>query len=110
MGAARALTAKFSQYLVYKETVNLIATLNTSNAGAIKVKFGISLISLVGSLKVQLPVREIVFYIICTNTPFLISLRDLNSLGYYYNNLTNKVVTPTLIVPVAQQFGHPFLL
>jgi len=65
---------------------------------------------LVGSLKVQLLVGEIMFYIIYANTPFLISLRDLNSLGCYYNNLTNKVVTPILTVPVAQQFGYPFLL
>jgi len=51
---------------------------------------------------VQLPVGEIVFYVIYANTLFLISLRDLNSLDYYYNNLTNKVVTPTLTVLVAQ--------
>jgi len=98
--AARALTTRFGQYLAYKETVNLIATLDTSNAGAIKVKFGIGLILLVGSLKVQLLVGEIVFYIIRANTLFLISLQDLNSLGYYYNNLTNKVVTPILTMPV----------
>jgi len=64
----------------------------------------------IGSLKVQLLVGEIVFYIIRADTPFLISLQDLNSLGCYYNNLTNKVVTPTSTVPVAQQFGYPFLL
>jgi len=101
MGAAKALTTKFGQYLAYKKTVNLIATLNTSNAGAIKVKFGISLTLLVDSLKVQLLVGEIMFYIIRANTPFLISLQDLNSLGCYYNNLTNEVVTPILTVPVA---------
>jgi len=50
---------------------------------------------------VQLLVGEIVFYVIYANTPFLISLRDLDFLGCYYNNLTNKVVTPTLTVPVA---------
>jgi len=100
MGAARALTVGFGQYLIYKETVNLIATLNTFNAGAIKVKFRIGLTLLVGSLKVQLLVGEIVFYVICANTPFLISLRDLDSLGCYYNNLTNKVVTPILTVLV----------
>jgi len=41
-----------------------------------------------------------VFYIIHANTLFLISLRDLNFLGYYYNNLTDKVVTPILTVLV----------
>ena len=50
--AAKALTIKFGQYLIYKETVNLIAILNTFNAGAIKVKFRIGLILLVGSFKV----------------------------------------------------------
>jgi hypothetical protein len=55
---------------------------------------------LVGSLKVQLLVGEIVFYIIYTNTPFLISLRDLDFLNCYYNNFTDKVVTPILTVPV----------
>ena len=42
MGAARASTAGFGQYLAYKETVDSTATLNTFNAGAIKVKFRIS--------------------------------------------------------------------
>ena len=101
MGAARALTARFSQYLVYKETVDLTATLNTFDAGAIKVKFGIGLMSSVGSVKVQSLVGEIIFHVMHTDTPFLMSLRDLDSLGYYYNNLTDKVVTPTSTVPMA---------
>ena len=48
----KILTTRFSQYLIYKETVNLIAILNTFNASTIKVKFGIGLILLIGSLKV----------------------------------------------------------
>ena len=52
MGAVKVLTTRFSQYLIYKETVDLIAILNTFNAGAIKVKFKISLILLIGSLKI----------------------------------------------------------
>ena len=96
----KALTARLGQYLVYKETVDLIAIFNTSDASAIKIKFKIGLILSVDSLKVQLLVGEIVFYIIYTDTPFLISLQDLDSLSYYYNNFTNKVVTPILIVLV----------
>ena len=109
-GAARASTAGFGQYLAYKETVDSTATLDTSDAGAIKVKFGIGSTSSVGSLKVQSPVGEIVFHVVRADTPFLMSLRDVDSLGCYYNNLTDKVVTPTSTVPVARQFGHPFLL
>jgi hypothetical protein len=96
----KALTAGFSQYFIYKETVDLIAIFNTFNTGAIKVKFRIGLILSVNSLKVQLLVRETVFYIIYTNTLFLISLQDLDFLDYYYNNLTNEVVTPISTVPV----------
>ena len=101
IGAARVLTTRFSQYLIYKETVDLTAILNTFNAGAIKVKFKIGLILSVGFFKVQSLVKEIVFYIIYANTPFLISLQDLDSLSCYYNSLTNEVVTPILTVPVA---------
>jgi hypothetical protein len=96
----KALTAGFSQYFIYKETVDLIAIFNTFNTGAIKVKFRIGLILSVNSLKVQLLVRETVFYIIYTNTLFLISLRDLDFLNCYYNNLTDEVVTSILTVPV----------
>ena len=50
--AVRALTTRFGQYLIYKETVDLTAIFNTFNTGAIKVKFRINLILLIGSLKV----------------------------------------------------------
>ena len=40
------------------------------------------------------------FYIIYTDTPFFINLQDLDFLNYYYNNFTNKVVTPILTVLV----------
>ena len=99
-GAARVSTAGFSQYFIYKETVDLTAILDTSDAGAIKVKFRIGLMLLVGSLKVQSLVGEIVFYVMCADTPFLMSLRDLDSLNCYYNNLTDEVVTPTSTVLV----------
>ena len=102
MEAARASTAEFGQYFAYKETVDLIATLNTFDAGAIKVKFGIGLMSSVGSLKVQSLVGEIVFYIMRADTPFLISLQDLDSLGCYYNNFIDEVVTPISTVPVVR--------
>ena len=50
--AVRVLTTRFGQYLIYKETINLTAILDTFDAGAIKVKFGIGSISLINSLKV----------------------------------------------------------
>ena len=100
MGVVKALTTRFSQYLAYKEIVDLTAIFNISDAGAIEIKFRIGLTSSVGSLKVQSPVGEIIFYIIYTDTPFFINLQNLNSLNYYYNNFINKVVTPILTVLV----------
>ena len=92
-----AIKSTVSLYIKY--WLNLVV--NTFNTGAIKVKFRIGLILLVNSLKMQLLVGEIVFYIICADTPFLINLQDLDFLGCYYNNFTNEVVTPILIVLVA---------
>ena len=37
-------------------------------------------------------------------------LADLDSLCCHFNNLTDKIVTPTTEVSVIRQFGHPFVL
>jgi hypothetical protein len=44
------------------------------------------------------------------NTPFLLSLGDIDTLGIYFNNLTNILITPRGDVLVVRRFGHSFLL
>ena len=44
------------------------------------------------------------------DTPFLLSLGDIDKLGIYLNNLTNVLVTLGGDVPVVRRFGHSFLL
>ena len=44
------------------------------------------------------------------DTPFLLSLGDINKLGIYFNNLTNILVTLGGNVLVVQRFDHSFLL
>ena len=43
-------------------------------------------------------------------TPFLLSLDNIDTLGVYFNNLTNVLVTQQGNVPVVRRFGHSFLL
>jgi hypothetical protein len=45
-----------------------------------------------------------------TDTPFLLSLDDLDRLKCEFRNLTDELVTPKTTVKVHRQFGHAFLL
>jgi hypothetical protein len=44
------------------------------------------------------------------NTLFLLSLGDIDTLGIYFNNLTNILITLRGDVLVVQRFGYSFLL
>jgi hypothetical protein len=50
------------------------------------------------------------FYIVNANTPFLLSLANMDRLHVYVNNLTDHLITPSGPVSVVQWFGHLFLL
>ena len=64
----------------------------------------------IGTVQVNTPIGSIVFHVVEADTPFLLSLRDLDKLGFYFNNLKNCLVSPSVSVPVVRRFGHPFLL
>jgi hypothetical protein len=42
---------------------------------------------------VLIPIRTVEFYIINTNTLFLLSLVDINKLKVFLNNITNILIT-----------------
>ena len=44
--------------------------------------------------------------------PFLLYLRDLDQVGFYFNNLTNRLISSNSNkqVPVTRLYGHPFLI
>src|SRR6266516_285391 len=107
-GASKISTAGYGQYLAYKRINN--ATVDTTNAGAINVQFGIGSTSSIGSVMVNTPVGSIEFHIVKADTPFLLCLADMDALEVYYNNLRNVLIAPTKSVPVFRRFGHPFLL
>jgi len=106
--ALKRLIVGYGQYLVYRKTHNTV--INTLKAGAINIQFSIGFTSSISSVTVNTLVGNIKFYIIKANTPFLLCLADIDMLKVYYNNLKNVLVTPTKLVPVIRQFGHPFLL
>jgi hypothetical protein len=109
-GAAKVSTAGFGQYLAFQNCVDPDAILDKSTAGAVKIQFGIGTTPSVGSLIVNTPLGDVEFHIVQADTPFLLCLADLDSLRCHFNNLTNKVVTPTTEISVIRQFGHPFVL
>jgi len=77
----------------------------------VKVQFGISSTSSIGSAIVNTPISQVEFHIMHAKTPFLLSLADMDKLGVYFNNLTNSLITSTSnSVPVVRRFGHSFLL
>ncbi|SLM34156.1 hypothetical protein LPUS_02861 [Lasallia pustulata] len=107
-GASKRSTAGYGQYLAYKKINNI--PVDISKAGAVDVQFGIGSTSSISSIIVNMPVGRIEFHIVKADTPFLLCIADMDNLKVYYNNLENVLVTPTKLVPVTRQFGHPFLL
>src|SRR6266568_8258316 len=106
--ALKRSTAGYRQYLVYRKTYNTV--INTLEAGAINIQFGISSTPSISSITVNTPVSNIKFYIVKADTPFLLCFADMDILKVYYNNLKNVLVPPTKSVPIIRRFGHPFLL
>ena len=107
-GASKYSTAGHKQFLALKKISN--AYLDTTKAGPIKVQFGIGSSTSLGTTILNTPIGNIQFYIVDADTPFLLSLLDMDRLGAYYDNLQNLLVTPKGKFPVFRRFGHAFLL
>lgn len=107
--ASKHSTAGYGQYLAYKKD-NRNISIDITKAGAINVQFGINSVSSEGSIIVDTPIGRIEFHIVKTDTPFLLSLADMDCLKIYLNNVKNILVTKDQTIPIVCQFGHPFLL
>jgi hypothetical protein len=106
-GASRKSTAGYGQYLAYKKVHD--TAINTMTAGAINVQFGIGSTPSIGSIIVNTPVGQAEFHIVKADTPFLLCLKDMDTLGVYYNNLKDLLVAPSRTIPVVRRFGHPLI-
>jgi hypothetical protein len=107
-GASIHSTAGQGQFQALQRTEDII--LDESTKGMVTVQFGIGTSSSIGSTRVNTPIGQVEFHVMPANTPFLLSLADMDKLKVYFNNLTNTLITPHGSVPVVRRFGHSFLL
>ena len=108
-GASRRSTAGYGQYLAYKR-ITKDANIDTTQAGAINVQFGIGSTPSIGLITVDTPIGNVDFHVVQADTPFLLCLTDMDNLRTYYNNVTDMLITPSAKLPITRRFGHPFLL
>ncbi len=103
-------TADYEQYLAF--TKNTPIELDPTKAGAVNVQFDIGSTPSIGSLTIDTPFELVEFHVIKADTPFLLSLADMNRLKVYFNNVENTLfmTTKNRSLPVIRRFGHGFLL
>jgi hypothetical protein len=106
--ALKRLTAGYGQYLAYKKVYD--TTIDVTKAGTVNVQFSIRSTPSIRLITVNMPVGQAEFHIVKADTPFLLCLKDIDTLGVYYNNLKDLLIAPSTTVPVIRRFGHPFLL
>jgi len=80
ISASKKSTTGYRQYLVYKTTVNDNTDINTMQAGAVNVQFGISLTALIKLVAVKTLIGLVNFHIVKADTPFLLYLADMDRL------------------------------
>lgn len=108
-GASMKSTAGHGQFQALQK-MDKELQLDESTSSAVTVHFGIGSTSSIGSALIRTPIGQIRFYIMEAETPFLLSLEDMNQLGVYLNNLKNTLVTKSGDIPVVPRFGHVFLV
>ena len=108
-GAATRSTGGIGQLKALQRIDNKII-LDKDYAGSADFVFGIGKTSSIGVINLDTPVGKITFHIVDVNTPFLLCLADLDKLGAFFNNLTNKIIQTNRSHPVIRRYGHAFLL
>jgi hypothetical protein len=111
-GAAEVSTAGYAQYLAYRRVAKG-AIIDLSTTGQASIRFGAGdPLDSIGSIDVETPVGNIQFHIVEAMTPFLLSLKDMDQLGVYFDNTKNMLIRkdPYMTAPIVRRFGHPFLM
>ena len=110
-GAAGKSTAGYRQYQAYQRLFGNIQ-IDNSKEGAVNATFGIGSTKSVGSITIDTPIGQCEFHIVQANTPFLLSITDMDIKGIMLDNLQNKLISSksNISVPVVRCFGHPFLM
>lgn len=85
-------------------------TIDISKASVIDVQFDINSILFIRSIFIKISIRYIKFYIVKANIFILFSITDINSLGFYFNNIDNLLILKNIYISVICYFNHSFLL
>ncbi|KAI0996600.1 hypothetical protein K3495_g11583 [Podosphaera aphanis] len=107
-GASKNSSAGYSQYQALCKVVD--TPINTSTAGTVKDQFGIGYTTSIDSLILTTPIGDIEFHIVKADTPFLLTLPDMDKLGVNHDNIHKSLVSPSTKVPIIRRFGHAFLI
>jgi hypothetical protein len=98
----------YEQYLAFIK--NTPIDLNRTKRETVNVQFGIESTPSVESLTIDTPIGLVKFHVIKTDTPFLLSLADMNRLKVYFNNVENLLIDTIKALPIIRRFDHDFLL
>jgi hypothetical protein len=84
--------------------------LDESRAGVAKVRFGPGTpITSIGTIDVDTPIGMVTFHVIPSETPFLLSLNDLDQRHAELANLNNVVVQGSKKIPVTRRNRHAYM-
>ena len=108
-GAAKVSTAGKSQFKALQREMPEIE-LDTTRANEATICFGSGLpLSSIGTVQVLTPVGTANFHVVDTPTPFLLCLKDMDTLGIYLNNITNQLICQNgKSIPIFRKWGHPW--
>jgi len=74
------------------------------------IRFGKGHASVQGIVSVETPIGLIQFHIVPTATPFLLCLKDMDTLNVRYDNIRNVLVQGDKQIPIVRKWGHPWML
>jgi hypothetical protein len=77
--------------------------LDMSAAGSNTIRFGKGTATVKGVIQVPTLLGIITFYVVPTNTPFLLCLQDIDAIRVRFDNLKNILIQDSKIVPVMRK-------
>ncbi|KAI0992265.1 hypothetical protein K3495_g15921, partial [Podosphaera aphanis] len=87
-GAAEHSTGGFKQFTALQK---LHSDLRLDTSSTCTFKFGKGSATSMGAATIETPIGPVVFYIVELDLPFLLSLKDMDDRGVYFNNLKNLI-------------------
>ncbi|RKF74907.1 hypothetical protein GcM1_237108, partial [Golovinomyces cichoracearum] len=93
ISAAAKSAAGYKQYLAYRRLHKEYSPhIDTAKGKSTNIKFGIGITTPIGTVGVYTPLRYIEFFVVNVDTPFQLSLKDMNRLGVYFHNDENALI------------------